>query len=178
MSALGTSCQARNNANKEANAARDKEGQAGAFAKILIPLPGLCLRDHEVPDRVVHTARCFKPIENYGGWAEAARDNEKDGPVSTTAKKRAQLQSALAKIESTFDKEKDGPESKIAKKRAKLQTSLANFEIMVYNRTQKQIELNERERRYARLRVEAAKDLQVRSTAYHHGYSRCNFCLM
>ena len=95
-----------------------------------------------------------------------------------TAKKRAQLQSALAKIESTFDKEKDGPESKIAKKRAKLQTSLANFEIMVYNRTQKQIELNERERRYARLRVEAAKDLQVRSTAYHHGYSRCNVCLM
>ena len=88
------------------------------------------------------------------------------------------MQSALAKIESTFDKEKDGPESKIAKKRAKLQTSLANFEIMVYNWTQKQIELNERERRYARLRVEASKDLQVRSTAYHHGYSRCNFCLM
>ena len=120
MSALGTSSQARNNAKKEANAARDKEGQASAFAKILIPLPGLCLRDHEVPDRVVHTARCFKPIEaaRFGGWAEAARDNEKDGPVSTTAKKLAQLQSALAKIGSTFDKEKDGPESKIAKKRA------------------------------------------------------------
>lgn len=106
------------------------------------------------------------------GTSSQYRNNAK------TAKKRAQLQSALAKIESTFDKEKDGPESKIAKKRAKLQTSLANIEIMVYNRTQKQIELNERERRYARLRVEASKDLQVRSTAYHHGYSRCNFCLM
>ena len=72
----------------------------------------------------------------------------------------------------------DRNNAKTAKKRAKLQTSLANFEIMVYNRTQKQIELNERERRYARLRAEASKDLQVRSTAYHHGYSRCNFCLM
>ena len=99
MSALGTSSQARKNAKKEANAARDKEGQASTF------------------------------------------DKEKD---RTLAKKRAHLQSSLAKIESTFDKEKDGPESKIAKKRAKLQTSLANIEIMVYNRTQKQIEQNER----------------------------------
>ena len=81
--------------------------------------------------------------------------------MSTTAKKRAQLQSALAKIESTFDKEKDGPESTIAKKRAQLQSSLANIEIMVYNLTQKQIEQNEREHRYGRLREEAAKDLQV-----------------
>ena len=95
---------------------------------------------------------------------ESTFDKEKDGPESTIAKKRAQLQSALAKIESTFDKEKDGrPESKIAKKRAKLQTSLANIEIMVYNRTQKQNEQNERERRYARLRVEAAEDLHVRT---------------
>jgi hypothetical protein len=122
MSALGTSSQARKNENKEANAARDKEGQASAF------------------------------------------DKEKDGPESTIAKKRAQaaqLQSSLAKIESTFDKEKDGPESTIAKKRAQLQSSLANIEIMVYNLTQKQIEQNEREHRYGRLREEAAKDLQV-----------------
>ena len=90
MSALGTSSQARKNENKEANAARDKEGQASAF-----------------------------------------------------------------------DKEKDGPESTIAKKRAQLQSSLANIEIMVYNLTQKQIEQNEREHRYGRLREEAAKDLQV-----------------
>ena len=89
------------------------------------------------------------------GTSSQDRNNAK------TAKKRAQLQSALAKIESTFDKEKDGPESKIAKKRAKLQTSLANIEIMVYNLTQKQIEQNEREHRYGRLREEAAKDLQV-----------------
>ena len=121
MSALGTSSQARTNAKKEANAARDKEGQASTF------------------------------------------DKEKDGPESTMAKKRAQLQSSLAKIESTFDKEKDGPESTIAKKRAQLQTSLANIEIMVYNRALKQNEQNERERRYARLRVAAAEDLQVRT---------------
>ena len=114
---------------KEANAARDKEGQASTFAKILIPLP--CLRDHEVPDRGVQTARCFKPIKK---WAEVARDNEKDGPESTIAKKRAQLQSSLAKIE-----------------------------IKVYSLTQTQIEQNEREHRYARLREEAAKDLQVRT---------------
>ena len=118
MSALGTSSQARKNAKKEANAARDKEGQASTF------------------------------------------DKEKD---RTLAKKRAQLQSSLAKIESTFDKEKDGPESTIAKKRAQLQTSLANIEIMVYNRALKQNEQNERERRYARLRVAAAEDLQVRT---------------
>ena len=31
--------------------------------------------------------------------AKAARDKEKDGPESTIAKKRAQLQSSLAKIE-------------------------------------------------------------------------------
>ena len=116
MSALGTSSQARKNAKKEANAARDKEGQASTF------------------------------------------DKEKD---RTLAKKRAHLQSSLAKIESTFDKEKDGPESTIAKKRAQLQSSLANIEIMVYNLTQKQIEQNEREHRYGRLREEAAKDLQV-----------------
>ena len=118
MSALGTSSQARKNAKKEANAARDKEGQASTF------------------------------------------DKEKD---RTLAKKRAHLQSSLAKIESTFDKEKDGPESTIAKKRAQLQTSLANIEIMVYNRALKQNEQNERERRYARLRVAAAEDLQVRT---------------
>ena len=116
MSALGTSSQARKNAKKEANAARDTEGQASTF------------------------------------------DKEKD---RTLAKKRAHLQSSLAKIESTFDKEKDGPESTIAKKRAQLQSSLANIEIMVYNLTQKQIEQNEREHRYGRLREEAAKDLQV-----------------
>jgi uncharacterized protein with gpF-like domain len=118
MSALGTSSQARKNAKKEANAARDTEGQASTF------------------------------------------DKEKD---RTLAKKRAHLQSSLAKIESTFDKEKDGPESTIAKKRAQLQTSLANIEIMVYNRALKQNEQNERERRYARLRVAAAEDLQVRT---------------
>ena len=118
MSALGTSSQARKNAKKEANAARDKEGQASTF------------------------------------------DKEKD---RTLAKKRAHLQSSLAKIESTFDKEKDGPESTIAKKRAQLQTSLANIEIMVYNRALRQNEQNERERRYARLRVAAAEDLQVRT---------------
>ena len=118
MSALGTSSQARKNAKKEANAARDKEGQASTF------------------------------------------DKEKD---RTLAKKRAHLQSSLAKIESTFDKEKDGPESTIAKKRAQLQSSLAKIEIMVYSLTQKQNEQNERERRYARLRVEAAEDLQVRT---------------
>ena len=124
MSALGTSSQARKNAKKEANATRDKEGQASTF------------------------------------------DKEKDGPESTIAKKRAQaaqLQSSLAKIESTFDKEKDGPESTIAKKRAQLQTSPANIKIMVYSRTLKQNEQNERERRYARLRVAAAEDLQVRT---------------
>ena len=57
MSALGTSSQARKNAKKEAKAARnkEKEGQASTVAKILIPLV-----DHEVPDRVVQTAICFK----------------------------------------------------------------------------------------------------------------------
>ena len=71
--------------------------------------------------------------------------------------------SALGTAKTARDKEKDGPESTIAKKRAQLQSSLAKIEIMVYSLTQKQNEQNERECRYARLRVEAAEDLQVRT---------------
>ena len=95
--------------------------------------------------------------------AKAARDKEKDGQASTFAKENQSYNGdELEKwAKAARDKEKDGPESTIAKKRAQLQSSLANIEIMVYNLTQKQIEQNEREHRYGRLREEAAKDLQV-----------------
>ena len=74
--------------------------------------------------------------------------------ASSQARKKAKKKANAAR-----DMEKDGPESTIAKK----QSSLAKIEIKVYSLTQKQIEQNEREHRYARLREEAAKDLQVRT---------------
>ena len=76
--------------------------------------------------------------------------------TSSQARKNAKKAAKAAR-----DKEKDGPENTISKKRAQLQTSLAKIEIKVYSLTQKQNEPSLRERRYARLRVEAAEDLQV-----------------
>ena len=76
--------------------------------------------------------------------------------MSSQASKNAKQEAKAAR-----DKEKDGRASTVAKKRAQLQSSLAKIEIMVYSLTQKQNELSLRERRYARLRVEAAEDLQV-----------------
>ena len=74
--------------------------------------------------------------------------------TSSQARKKAKKKANAAR-----DMEKDGPESTIAKK----QSSLAKIEIKVYSLTQRQIEQNKREQRYARLREKAAKDLQVRT---------------